>query len=251
MAALSRNTASVAQDFHNAGGEDKTDSIENSTTKIISNKNNASEFRCSKNALECGIAIDSNVETNAIQWKRSPPALHPNHEHRQPSSNELSEKENYMLTSDNSSSTNDGQPDGNNSKNGFDNYLRVTIPAASLSQKRIAGDAKYRATNSMSNGKCNMKRMVKRRLTAMQRIEQLRDKYLLRMISRKLSCRCCDEKKPFMIIPYHNYLSLMLHKLWRHPNKRYHCRMCSITFKYKYQLVLHNRQHCCGRLRGF
>lgn len=240
MAALSRNTASVAQDFHNAGGGDKKDSIKNST-------------RFSANSLECGIAIDSNVETKAIKRKLSPPALQSNHEHRQQSSSEkLNEKENYMLTLDNSSSINgDVQLDGNN-KNGFDDYLRVTIPVAvSMLQKRIANDAKFSATHQ-SNGKCYKRCAVKRRLTAMQRIEILRDKYLLQMISKKLSCRCCDEKKPFMMIPYHNYLSLMLHKIWRHPKKRYHCRMCSITFKYKYQLVLHYRQPCCdNRDRDF
>lgn len=242
MAALSRNTASVAQDFHNAGGGDKKDLIKNSTTKNYNSNHNGNEFRFTKNSLECGIAIDFNVETKVIQRKLSPPALHPNHELRQQSSSEQSEKENYLLISDNSLTSNGVQPECSN-KNGFDDYLRVTIPAATFSNKQIANSAKFSAAkkpNRQLNNKCD----VKHRLTAMQRIEILRDKYLLQMISKKLSCRCCDEKKPYMVIPYHNYLSLMLHKVWRHPNKRYHCRMCSITFKYKYQQVLHNRQHC-------
>lgn len=248
MAALSRNTASVAQDFHNAGGGDKKDSIKNSTTKNNNNNNsnhnnNACEFRFSKNSLECGIAIDSNVETKVIQRKISPPALQSNHEHR----HVLSEKENnYRLTLDNVMSADAGVQHECNNKNGFDDYLRVTIPSASIYQpKRISGDAKLSVTNK-PNGKCNKKCVAKRRLAAMQRIEMLRDKYLLQMISKKLSCRYCDGKKSFMFIPYHNYLSLMLHKIWRHPSRRYQCRMCLITFKHKYQQILHNnnRQLC-------
>lgn len=70
----------------------------------------------------------------------------------------------------------------------------------------------------------------------------IRDKHLSRLMSHKKSCRSCIARDQNALnIPYHSVTSLVLHKKWRHWQKKSECEICGHQFTLSYQLLLHRR----------
>uniref|UniRef100_A0A1A9W7T6 Uncharacterized protein n=1 Tax=Glossina brevipalpis TaxID=37001 RepID=A0A1A9W7T6_9MUSC len=68
----------------------------------------------------------------------------------------------------------------------------------------------------------------------------LRDKYLNRMVGRKLSCwKCLSKHSSMMVFNYHTKASLALHCHWKHRLEQKNGRK---SFSHKYKLILHQRQ---------
>lgn len=82
-----------------------------------------------------------------------------------------------------------------------------------------------------------------------QQINDIQDKHLIRLTSRKLCCRICQYQERFEDMEnshYHSKTSLMLHHRWRHgsrPATRVQCKLCRANFDRRYKLVLHRRLH--------
>lgn len=81
------------------------------------------------------------------------------------------------------------------------------------------------------------------------RENQIRDKHLDRLVSKKLRCTVCRNRNQCMIMPYHTKASLMLHKIWRHNAKNLRCKLCPYRCCKTYKLELHRRQRHHGGLR--
>lgn len=85
-------------------------------------------------------------------------------------------------------------------------------------------------------------------------IGDIRDKHMIRLISRKLCCRICQNQQRLEHMDnchYHSKTSLILHNRWRHGSwpRTEHCKLCRASFDRKYKLVLHLRlQHTRRRL---
>lgn len=74
------------------------------------------------------------------------------------------------------------------------------------------------------------------------RENQIRDKHLDRLVSKKLRCTICRNRNQCMIMPYHTKASLMLHKLWRHTARNLRCKLCPYRCCKSYKMELHRRQ---------
>lgn len=85
-------------------------------------------------------------------------------------------------------------------------------------------------------------------------IGDIRDKHMIRLISRKLCCRICQNQQRLEHMDnchYHSKTSLILHNRWRHGSwpRTEHCKLCRASFDRKYKLILHLRlQHTRRRL---
>lgn len=159
MAALSRNTASVAQDFHNAGGGIKTLTINTSLTEdhikqmIINHMKTASNELSFHDLSKTAIVINSNLDdlveksastsvptnqTMTMSKNVSPPALHPPKKRRKNSTHEK-ENENVYASSSTYSQLISALPitPSGHSKQGFDNYIRATHLTANRSTMKF------------------------------------------------------------------------------------------------------------------
>nr|XP_029721024.1 protein charlatan isoform X4 [Aedes albopictus] len=82
-----------------------------------------------------------------------------------------------------------------------------------------------------------------------QQIGDIRDKHMIRLISRKLCCRICQNQQRLEHMDnchYHSKTSLILHHRWRHgsrPTTWERCKMCQANFDRRYKLLLHQRLH--------
>lgn len=81
------------------------------------------------------------------------------------------------------------------------------------------------------------------------RENQIRDKHLDRLVSKKLRCTICRNRNQCMIMPYHTKASLMLHKMWRHTARNLRCKLCPYRCCKSYKMKLHRRQRHPGDLR--
>lgn len=69
-------------------------------------------------------------------------------------------------------------------------------------------------------------------------INKLVDKYMAQLVTRKgLTCKICRRSG---ISRYHTKISLTLHHYWKHSRKRFACEHCNMTFKHRYQTILHS-----------
>ncbi|XP_030746251.1 protein charlatan isoform X2 [Sitophilus oryzae] len=67
---------------------------------------------------------------------------------------------------------------------------------------------------------------------------KLVDKYMAQLVTRKgLICRICKHNG---VSRYHTKTSLALHNYWKHSRKRFRCEHCNMTFKHRYQTILHS-----------
>lgn len=70
-------------------------------------------------------------------------------------------------------------------------------------------------------------------------ISRLRDKHISYLIMRKgLRCFWCRSWSE--VFPYHTVSSLALHKLWHHRKDKFKCEHCKVTYRHRYQVVLHS-----------
>ncbi|KAL1493235.1 hypothetical protein ABEB36_011327 [Hypothenemus hampei] len=69
-------------------------------------------------------------------------------------------------------------------------------------------------------------------------ISKLVDKYMAQLVTRRgLTCKICKNSG---ISRYHTKASLALHHYWKHSRKRFSCEHCNMTFKHRYQTILHS-----------
>lgn len=61
---------------------------------------------------------------------------------------------------------------------------------------------------------------------------------------RGLYCRHCRlEGGPWKGRPFRCHSSYLIHVYWCHPQKRYHCSKCGLSFRHGYQSYLHKNRH--------
>lgn len=82
------------------------------------------------------------------------------------------------------------------------------------------------------------------KLASINKINAIRYKHLVRMVSRKESCKLCQRDDHCMVLSHHTKRSLSLHRLWRHSNGRrgtYKCTECGLLFTKRHKQILHMR----------
>lgn len=282
MAALSRNTASVAQDFHNAGGGVKTftnnHSAEENYRQIIAKhtKQAASTKSPSKSNQLPSIAkwIDYTMASPYV----SPPATNPNPDLTTKKRRSTYNKENtenlipFIMQCN--------QPDDlqvKNLKQHFDNYIReqfnnpkrLPTNLIDFSPKRsftfeshpeleVSIQSDSNESNERTNEKRNRKQSQPRKIEQIDEFDvkppvlivaafdeqmdlnNIRDKHLVRMVSRKKCCFKCKNRNKFMMLSYHTTASLILHTKWRHGHEK---RLCEMK---QCERIGRAMQHKCG-----
>lgn len=73
-----------------------------------------------------------------------------------------------------------------------------------------------------------------------EQTDSIRDKHLVRMVSRKKCCFKCKNRNMLMMLSYHTTASLILHTQWRHGHEK---RLCEIR---KCKRTGRIMQHKCG-----
>lgn len=76
------------------------------------------------------------------------------------------------------------------------------------------------------------------------KINAIRYKHLVRMVSKKESCKSCQRHTHCMVLSHHTKTSLMLHRFWRHSHEHrgnHNCTKCGQMFEKKYKQILHER----------
>lgn len=254
MAALSRNTASVAQDFHNAGGgvkptfNNRHELCKTTTTMTITKQHSITsiEKRPYPNGKLTSNCVSSPASNSKIQQTNN------NLSSMTTKNRHISspEKENiYVLCEDKSIKT--------IHDNSVNNSLKLKRPRPEL---QIANESIWFETKSAE--KRNRKQSQPRKIPintfaddgttatssqlVVERCRQqqskengLLDKHLLKMVSRKRSCNICPPRNQFMTMPYHTKSSLILHKLWRHSCLKCMHLKCGRQFNMQYKLRMH------------
>lgn len=70
-------------------------------------------------------------------------------------------------------------------------------------------------------------------------INNLRDKHMLKLVTKKRCCYICRNKSIDDANSYYSKESLLLHDLWRHSPKLLECHRCQTKFNRIYKLKLH------------
>lgn len=281
MAALSRNTASVAQDFHNAGGGVKTftsnHSAEENYRQIIAKhtKQSASSKSPSKSNPSMNPWIDYSMASADV----SPPATNPNPDITTKKRRSTYNKENTenVIPSIPSRIQCNQTDQVTNLKQHFDNYIRdqfhnskklsSTFNDFSSKRKSFTFESHPELEVSIQNEsnesndrleKRNRKQSQPRKIEQCDEIDgkaspidelttehidlnNIRDKHLVRMVSRKKCCFKCKNRNKFMMLSYHTMASLILHTKWRHGHEQ---RLCEMR---KCARVGRNMRHKCGQ----
>jgi hypothetical protein len=71
-------------------------------------------------------------------------------------------------------------------------------------------------------------------------ISDLRDKHMVRLVTRKKYCFSCRNKSSDATSVF-SKTSLLLHKLWRHSACKFECAHCQLKFSRIYKLKLHKK----------
>lgn len=69
-------------------------------------------------------------------------------------------------------------------------------------------------------------------------INNLRDKHMLKLVTKKKCCYLCRNKS-IDANSYYSKESLLLHNIWRHKPKKLECHRCEMKFNKMYKLKLH------------
>jgi hypothetical protein len=69
-------------------------------------------------------------------------------------------------------------------------------------------------------------------------INNLRDKHMLKLVTKKKCCYLCRNKS-IDANTYYSKESLLLHNMWRHKPKKLECHQCEMKFNKMYKLKLH------------
>lgn len=273
MAALSRNTASVAQDFHNAGGGVKTFtnnySAEENYRQIIAKhtKESASSQSPSKSMPSPSKWIDYSMASQNV----SPPATNPSPDITTKKRRSTYNKENTENVIPSRIQCNQADQ-VTNLKQHFDNYIREQfhnpkkLPAtlSDFSPKRksfiFVSHPELEVSIQSDPNECDRMEKRNRKQAQPRKIEKIddidtkptiaceeqsdlnniRDKHLVRMVSRKKCCFKCKNRNKFMMLSYHTTASLILHTKWRHGHEK---RLCESS---KCERIGRSMQHRCG-----
>lgn len=318
MAALSRNTASVAQDFHNAGGGVKTftnnHSAEENYRQIIAKHSKQSASSKSPSKSKPLPSTPKWIDFSMASPNVSPPATNPIPDITMKKRRSTYNKENTENVIPSRIQCNQGDQ-VTNLKLHFDNYIReqfynpkkltsnftdfcskqksftfdshpelevsiksepsddersmehpeveVIIKEEPIDEDRINGHpGETELTVSIKSEPIDGDRTMEKRnrkQTQPRKIEQIdeidtkpvllyeqtalnniRDKHLARMVSRKKCCFKCKNRNKFMVLSYHTTASLILHMKWRHGHEK---RLCE---QWKCERVGRYLQHKCG-----
>lgn len=250
MQALSRNTASVAQDFHNAGGGEEDQPRQMSLLEAITSK------------LQSYRKGTSNGETYGLKATSpsqcSPPASSPNHQicTQRP---EKRRRRPQLKSPPPPSSDHDQAKLGGSAI--FDNLYHKSINTYLHQLQTSEYDDVFKAKlveflennpdisisnidlsqNLLSSAekRSHRKQMQPRKIEKVDTfsVAALRDKHMERLVAQRLFCRLCKNRDLFG--SYHTIVSLTLHKYWRHSRKRFRCNTCGNHFSRKYKLNLH------------
>lgn len=276
MVALSRNTASVAQDFHNAGGGYKQQSIEQQAKKLF----NKIKSEYQENNEDANLIITPTINSATLQY--SPPAtLNPIKRRRRSSH----DKENtnlgcfdrksidftgierhmkevitrlYMdpfniglptatttLDLTNKSETENITFDDISSVQDYlknNKELTISIEPRKNLNNNLIDKITVEPVNLVSEKSRNRKQAQPRKIEKTEStLTNIRDKHLIRLISRKKHCRICQKNSDSILLSYQRKVSLIFHTKWRHSSKRFKCRCCKEKFDQKYKLVLHKK----------
>lgn len=276
MVALSRNTASVAQDFHNAGGGYKQQqSIEQQAKKLF----NKIKSEYQENHEAANLTVPSTINSAALQY--SPPATSNPIKRRRRSSHD---KENTNLgcfdrksidftgierhmkevitrlymdpfniglttatTLDHTSKT-ETENITFNDISSVQDYLKnnkeltISIEPRKNLNNNLIDKITVEPINLVSEKSRNRKQAQPRKIEKTEStLTSIRDKHLIRLISRKKHCRICQKNPDSILLSYQRKVSLIFHTKWRHSTKRYKCRCCKEKFNQKYKLVLHKK----------
>ncbi|GAB0087836.1 protein charlatan [Sergentomyia squamirostris] len=276
MAALSRNTASVAQDFHNAGGGDKM--IVPPSLAIISSlmeqymqqqqqESERWEESSGDGCEEAHHQVDSSLSASGDSSganSNSPPAINHyqmmNKKHRRRSSCHDKENTNYTIPHKHCDKFDDKMW----MKEIISNFYAHYNGGAGMKRSKLGGNGsigqisqklaqknkevqRHQVVVHVARGEESSSEKRHRKQPQPRKIPQadttnvarIRDKHLTRLVSRQKSCQICVYKHKCVVMPFHSKSSLILHSLWRHSDPRFGCTTCSATFTKRYKLLLH------------
>lgn len=256
MAALSRNTASVAQDFHNAGGGVKTTFHKNYTmdelckSTLITNQQHQTTIAKQQQKYSNNKMASNNVSPPA-NLKITNHSTTVTKKRRKISQEKENENINLLCEYFDANKlmqrfNNVNQTFHSDNKN-FIQQQQLSFPDIQIANESIWFEPKI---SEKRNRKQSQPRKIEKNIVAVPPpIEEkskcynnkLLDKHLLKMVSKKKRCNICEHKKQFMIMPYHKKSSLILHNLWRHTFLKYNCKhpKCGQKFNMKYKLKMH------------
>lgn len=258
MAALSRNTASVAQDFHNAGGGVKTIFNKNITMDDLCKSTSAtnqqqflttigkqqqiySNNRMASNNVSppANLKIINHSSTTAVTKKRRKISQEKENENINLLHEYFDNKLMQRLHSDNNFIHHQPQPQSFPEIQIANESIWFPVPAKSF-EKRNRKQSQPRKIEK-NNVPAIASVVEEKRSLICNNNNKLLDKHLLKMVSKKKRCNICEHKNKFMIMPYHKKSSLILHNLWRHKIFKYNCKHpnCDRKFNMKYKLKIH------------
>ncbi|XP_055705576.1 protein charlatan isoform X3 [Phlebotomus papatasi] len=255
MAALSRNTASVAQDFHNAGGGDKL--IVPPSLAIIGSL--MEQFMMQQQQVRWEESRGDENEESLNQCEQgcdssgamsnSPPAInhYQNGGSKKNRRRSCHDKENTNLIPHKCDKWDEKM------------WMREIIGMYNAhfgAQRSRKGQmvGQNRGTEQQVR-KCQENKVVEDLGEKRQRkqpqprkipqkdttnVAKIRDKHLTRLVSRQKSCQICVYKHKCVVMPFHSKASLILHTLWRH-SRRFQCPTCQESFTKRYRLLIHEQ----------
>ncbi|XP_055694412.1 protein charlatan isoform X2 [Lutzomyia longipalpis] len=246
MAALSRNTASVAQDFHNAGGGDKLivppslAIIGSLMEQIMVQQQQQQQQQQMKREESHG---DGNEESRDVTAKygigdfsgamsNSPPAIAKKNRRR----SSCHDKEN----------TNHGFPhkcDKWDDKMWMKEIMGMYTAYMTAMKERRQKEVQQReeAACEKRHRKQQKPRKIPQTMIDTTNVARIRDKHLTRLVSRRQTCQICIYRHKFVVMPFHSKASLILHTLWRHSERRFACPTCHESYTKRYKLLLHQQ----------
>lgn len=274
MQALNHNKASVAQDFHKAGGqlgnlysklqqhpfdqdidEENQQEFENNTINYYNNNNISNNNQNNKN----NINVDKEMATSC-----SPPAVplsNNQSKRRRTTSLTNNDKENFSSPTKSISNVFDklyqksianfmqqivSEPTDNESDPAANTRLMEFLENnPDLTISRVKGNKKpVTLETSPDSKRHNRKQSQPRKIEKIENafsIEALRDKHLNQLVSDTgLKCReCAKDKTCTLNLTYQSKAALLFHQMWRHSEKKVRCKKCRKRFVKKYQLRLH------------
>lgn len=274
MQALSRNTASVAQDFLNAGGDVEDHPPQLSLLEAITSKLQRYNNRMDSHSSDEEQFVLDGYQTAAThnrQRQCSPPASYPNKsiicDRRRRTTSTPSDSD----QSQSSQSLSSPPPSSHNTsfrrasgQQIFDNLYQKSINSYVRQLQSSEHDEMFKAKlieflennpdisisnidlsqtggvhQSVTEKRSHRKQTQPRKIEKIESFSKsaLRDKHMERMVTQGLVCRLCKNRDLFG--SYHTHASLILHQRWRHSQRRLRCATCGSQFNRKYKLILH------------
>jgi hypothetical protein len=278
MQAISRNTQSVAQDFHNAGGGVKSTPRKKSTDTIdkYAENNNISQLSLLKLLIEAAVqqqkamsttnnsppATSTSVNSTNLPMKRRRRSLNDDKENSDLDSKGIDDG--TRTTSDtinNTNKNNNSQANNRNINDIFDKLYNKSnnmfLPTTFTSEESNKSMLEFLQNNKeisissvrkpMPENKHQRKQTQPRKIAKAEQktLSEILDKHMMRLVTKKKCCWTCQASGRQDNCHYHTKASLILHQIWRHRSGRFKCRACEKVFGRMYKLTLHKRK--CGK----